>query len=227
MSSALVMVVDDDTDTREILRLALAGVGYRVAAVGGATEALMVLESQHPDLILLDLVMPEIDGWWVVQRVAALPSPPPILVLSGVARVPPPTALRPWLAGYMLKPFHVGRLLRCCEHALKTHKGVRIDSTRSAARYTLLSDATLQRESGERYEGQLHEVSRGGFRVDVGTDLQVGEDVRLTVRLPWEADRIPLTGHIRWGLAGLYGVQADVLAEHGGRVDRLLGRAGQ
>jgi DNA-binding response OmpR family regulator len=227
MSSALVLVVDDDTDTREILRVALATSGYRVVAVGGATEALVVLESQHPDLVLLDLVMPEVDGWWVVQHVAAMPSPPPIIVLSGVARLPPPTTLRPWLAGYMLKPFHVGRLLRACEHALKGHAAGAAVSTRSGTRYTFLSDATLQRVSGERYEGQLHEVSRGGFRVDVATDLQVGEDVRLSVRVPWEPERIPFTGRVRWGQQGLYGVQAAVPAEHGPHVERLLGRPGQ
>ncbi len=229
MSSALVLVVDDDTDTREILRVALESNGFRVAAVGGATQALTVLEAQHPDLVLLDLVMPEVDGWWVVQHVAAMPTPPPIVVLSGVARVAPPTTLRPWLAGYLLKPFHVGRLLRACEHALKAHEEAHAAaaSTRTGTRYTFLSDATLQRGSGERYEGQLHEVSRGGFRVDVGTDLQVGEDVRLTVRVPWESERIPLMGRVRWGQEGLYGIQATIPAEHGGHVERLLGRPGQ
>jgi DNA-binding response OmpR family regulator len=224
------MVVDDDTDTREILRVALAASGYQVEAVGGATEALAQMDAHRPDLILLDLVMPDVDGWWVVQHVASMPSPPPILIVSGVARVPPPKTLRPWLAGYLLKPFHVGRLLRCCEQTLKAAGGAAaaaVKSTRSEERVTFVSDAMLHRESGERYEGQLHEVSRGGFRVDVDTELQVGESVHLDVRLPWQFHRIPLAGRIRWGQGGLYGAQATVLTEHGGHVNQLLGRAGQ
>ncbi len=62
-----VMVVDDDADILDMTRLVLEGGGYRVLPAGGGQEALRTLEEAAPDLILLDINMPDMDGWQVLR----------------------------------------------------------------------------------------------------------------------------------------------------------------
>ncbi|HKA26408.1 MAG TPA: response regulator [Gaiellaceae bacterium] len=65
----LVLIVDDDERVREYVRVNLEMEGYAVREAGSADEGLDVLEDVSPDLILLDVMMPEVDGWEMLQRV--------------------------------------------------------------------------------------------------------------------------------------------------------------
>jgi excisionase family DNA binding protein len=65
----LVLIVDDDERVREYVRVNLEMEGYAVREAGSAEEGLGVLEEVSPDLILLDVMMPEVDGWEMLQRV--------------------------------------------------------------------------------------------------------------------------------------------------------------
>lgn len=62
-----VMIVDDDNDIVELTRLVLERGGYRVCTAGSGREALSSLQHECPDLILLDINMPEMDGWQVLK----------------------------------------------------------------------------------------------------------------------------------------------------------------
>ena len=65
----LVLVVDDDEGLREYVRENLEAEGYVVREAGGAEEALAALGEQSPDLILLDVMMPQMDGWETLRRI--------------------------------------------------------------------------------------------------------------------------------------------------------------
>jgi excisionase family DNA binding protein len=65
----LVLIVDDDERVREYVRVNLEMEGYTVREAGSAEEGLGVLEEVSPDLILLDVMMPEVDGWEMLRRV--------------------------------------------------------------------------------------------------------------------------------------------------------------
>jgi len=65
----LVLIVDDDKGVREYVRVNLEMEGYAVREAGNAEEGLGVLEEVSPDLILLDVMMPEVDGWEMLRRV--------------------------------------------------------------------------------------------------------------------------------------------------------------
>jgi excisionase family DNA binding protein len=67
--AALVLIVDDDPRIREFVRVNLEMDGFAVREAGSADEGLAALEDEPPDLILLDVMMPKVDGWEMLQRV--------------------------------------------------------------------------------------------------------------------------------------------------------------
>ena len=79
-----ILVVDDDEDFRTVLVEALSQAGYPVEQAGGGELALLKVSEEVPGLILLDLKMPGIDGWGVMERLRAEPRTAgiPILILS-------------------------------------------------------------------------------------------------------------------------------------------------
>ena len=68
-SGPTVLIVDDDPKLREYVRVNLEMEGYSVKEAGSADEGLGVLDESTPDLVLLDVMMPEVDGWEMLQRV--------------------------------------------------------------------------------------------------------------------------------------------------------------
>jgi excisionase family DNA binding protein len=67
--AARVLIVDDDPRVREFVRVNLEMDGFAVREAGSADEGLAALEDEPPDLILLDVMMPRVDGWEMLQRV--------------------------------------------------------------------------------------------------------------------------------------------------------------
>ncbi len=65
----LVLIVDDDESVREYVRVNLEAEGYEVREAGSADEGLEALGERSPDLILLDVMMPQVDGWETLRRI--------------------------------------------------------------------------------------------------------------------------------------------------------------
>ena len=107
----LVLVVDDDPDILQTLGLCLSSEGYRVLMAANGKEALDILESEHPSVILLDLMMPVMDGW---QFVAELDHrgqrDVPLLILSADRSVQG-HAQQLRASGHLAKPFDLDELL--------------------------------------------------------------------------------------------------------------------
>ena len=68
-SGPLVLIVDDDESLREYVRVNLEAEGYEVREAGSAEEGLEALGERSPDLILLDVMMPQVDGWETLRRI--------------------------------------------------------------------------------------------------------------------------------------------------------------
>jgi excisionase family DNA binding protein len=79
----LVLVVDDDARLREFMRVNLEMEGYSVREAASADEALEALEDQAPELVLLDVVMPGVDGWQMLQRMQERHGSIPVIMFSG------------------------------------------------------------------------------------------------------------------------------------------------
>jgi len=83
-----ILVVDDNRDGREIVVLFLKGVGFQAIEAATGLEALQAVQRHHPDLILLDLVLPELSGDEVTARLKADPSTRdiPIIILTALSK---------------------------------------------------------------------------------------------------------------------------------------------
>ena len=82
-----ILLAEDDEVMREYLTRALTRSGYRVTAVDRGTAALPLLDTEHFDLLLTDIVMPEMDGIELAQRAAALVPDLRVMFITGFAAV--------------------------------------------------------------------------------------------------------------------------------------------
>jgi excisionase family DNA binding protein len=82
-SGPLVLVVDDDARLREYMRVNLEIEGYTVREAASAEQALEAISDQAPDLVLLDVVMPGVDGWQLLQSLQERHGSLPVIMFSG------------------------------------------------------------------------------------------------------------------------------------------------
>ena len=109
--SRSVLVIEDETDIRELLRTSLERAGYSVAEASEGREGLRQFYQRHPDLVILDIGLPGLDGWQVLERIRDM-SEAPVLMLSALSTQR--DKVRGLDAGaddYLTKPFDRGELL--------------------------------------------------------------------------------------------------------------------
>ena len=78
-----ILVIDDDTAVTDLLSLLLKSQGFDVASTNNSNDGLNFIRDNRPDLVVLDLMMPEMDGWEVCKSVRAF-SQVPIIILSAL-----------------------------------------------------------------------------------------------------------------------------------------------
>lgn len=108
-------MVEDDEATRAFICEALADVGYQVVNASNGSHALARMDVDPPDLVLLDLHMPVVDGWGFMAALAKQPVRPPVVVMSagGIAAR---TAGELGAAGHIEKPFAISALIAVVDH---------------------------------------------------------------------------------------------------------------
>ena len=115
VQDALVLVVDDDALIRAVVTMALEDVGYRVDTACNGSEALRVADEHEPDAIILDAMMPVMDGWEFLARWRTRPAErrAPVLVIS--AALGKQAALDRGATAYLSKPFDLDTLEKICD----------------------------------------------------------------------------------------------------------------
>src|SRR5881398_3728750 len=109
---ARILVVDDEPDILLLHRLNLEGAGHAVLLAADGPKALERISADHPDCVVLDVMMPVLDGWGVLEALQGRHDAPPVLVVSAKsADTDIEHTMSMGAKGYLAKPFNAHALL--------------------------------------------------------------------------------------------------------------------
>jgi len=106
-----ILIVDDEPNILELARMYLEAEGYRVVTAADGKEALVQAEAAHPALVVLDLMLPELDGWDVCRRLRAESDLPIIMLTARSDDVDKIVGLELGADDYLTKPFNPRELV--------------------------------------------------------------------------------------------------------------------
>jgi len=177
--AARILVVDDESSITDLVAMALRYEQFAVAVAGGGREALDQVESFAPDLIVLDIMMPGIDGFEVARRLRGGGSHLPILFLT--ARDATDDKVRGLTLGgddYMTKPFSVEELVARIRAILR-----RVQPASASPGRLAFSDLELDEDT--------HEVWRAGHDIELtATEFKLLRYLLLNARRVLSKDQI-------------------------------------
>ena len=131
MANEKILIVDDDKNISELLRLYLTKEGYQTVLAHDGEAALAVFAQQNPALVLLDVMMPKMDGWEVCRRIRAQGAPPMIMLTAKGETFDKVLGLELGADDYVVKPFdakeviaRIKAVLRRCGAAEESREGV-------------------------------------------------------------------------------------------------------
>ena len=119
---ASVLVVDDEPDIRYLVRELLERAGHDVVEAGDCTEALRIFFSSRPDLVVLDVSMPGLDGWGTLERIRDLSDVPVVMLTAQAQELAKVRGLRGGADDYITKPFGRQELLARVEANLRRQR---------------------------------------------------------------------------------------------------------
>jgi len=125
-SKATILYIEDNLENRVLVRRILMSVGYAILEAVNAADALNILKNDRPDLILMDINMPDMDGYTLTPKIKSMPGCEriPILALTAnVMRGDKEKTIEAGCDGYIEKPFDIDQLVREVERFLprRTH----------------------------------------------------------------------------------------------------------
>ncbi|WP_426509177.1 response regulator transcription factor [Dactylosporangium sp. McL0621] len=153
-----VLVVDDEASIRALLSATLRLTGFEVRVATGGNEALAAAAEYAPDLVVLDVMMPDLDGFEVAQRLRTSGRPVPVLFLTARDSVEDRiSGLTVGADDYVAKPFSLEEVVLRIRAILR----------RSLGDQQQLVDGGVLRYADLEMDEDAHEVRRGGNRVDL------------------------------------------------------------
>lgn len=118
----LILCIEDEQEMIDLIRLILNRRGFEVKGANGGKEGLEIIRAEHPDLVLLDLMMPDMDGWEVYQQMKADDSTkniPVIIVTAKAQSIDKVLGLHiAKVDDYIAKPFSPQELLTSVDNVL-------------------------------------------------------------------------------------------------------------
>lgn len=160
MSPERILVVDDDKEIVRLVRAYLEQAGYQVLTAYDGRDAWRILQAERPDLLVLDLMMPEIDGWELTQRIRREPmlaAMPIIMLTARVDDTDKVLGLELGADDYVTKPFNPREVVARVRAQLRR---VRLLSN-SGGRYDILTVGPL------RLDVARHEATLDGKPLDL------------------------------------------------------------
>jgi len=128
MTPARVLVVDDDDDIRGLVRTLLDRAGYGVVDAGDGRAGLQELYAEAPDLVILDVSMPVLDGWTTLERIRELTDVPVLMLTAHDAELERVRGLKYGADDYVVKPFGRQELVARVEALLRRPRAAATES---------------------------------------------------------------------------------------------------
>jgi two-component system response regulator MprA len=150
-----ILVIDDDEKITSMLRRGLAFEGYGVRTARNGAEGLDAVRLEEPDLIVLDIMMPGVDGWEVCRRLREAGSRVPVLMLTAKDEVG--DRVRGLDAGaddYLVKPFALEELLARVRALLRRSAAPRSEADAEEDRRLVYEDLSLNPDTREAVRGE-------------------------------------------------------------------------
>ena len=113
-NSPSILYIEDNFDNRLLVKRLLSALGYQLWEAEDARQAMKILSTHHPDLILVDINLPEVDGLTLTREIKALPalkSVPVVALTANVMRGDKERALQAGCDGYIEKPIDVDHFI--------------------------------------------------------------------------------------------------------------------
>lgn len=110
MEQRTLLVVDDDQGLRELVRISMEHEGYNVIQAANGVECVSAVREQQPDLVILDVMMPEMDGLEACSRLREFSRVPVVMLTAKVQSIDIVTGLDKGADDYLIKPFNMDEL---------------------------------------------------------------------------------------------------------------------
>jgi len=123
LNNATILYVEDNLDNRTLVRRILTAEGYNLIEAVNATQALEIIENTRPNLILMDINMPDMDGYSLTSRIKSrtgFESVPIVALTANVMRGDRERSLEAGCDGYIQKPLDIDSLLELVERFLRS-----------------------------------------------------------------------------------------------------------
>ncbi|MFP4640841.1 MAG: response regulator transcription factor [Chloroflexota bacterium] len=154
MGHRKVMVIDDDVSLLRLLKKSLEKAGYEVDVASSGAEGLKMMYEQQPDIIVLDVMMPVMDGWEVCRRIRQLSDVPVIMLTAKSDEKDKVRGFKLGVDDYVTKPF-------------------------SFAEFTARIGAILQRADGDSSAKKPYVYSGKGLTLDIGAHRVKVDDTQI------------------------------------------------
>ena len=106
-----ILIVDDESGLRELVRINLEHEGYEVLQAENGAQSLEVVREQQPDMVIMDVMMPEMDGWEACRKLREFSQVPVLMLTARVQSQDIVTGLDSGADDYLLKPFNMDELM--------------------------------------------------------------------------------------------------------------------
>ncbi|MDQ0255703.1 DNA-binding response OmpR family regulator [Evansella vedderi] len=149
-----ILIIEDEANIARVIRLELEYEGYKVETVGDGTSGLSLAREKNWDLILLDIMIPELNGMEVLRRIRATDQITPVILLTARDSVPDKVSgLDQGANDYITKPFQIEELLARIRSCLRTQQLQQPKShSLQVADLTIDDDLRLVKRSGQELE---------------------------------------------------------------------------
>jgi signal transduction histidine kinase len=164
---ATVLHIEDDPKNRLLVRKILAAVGHEVLEADTGLEGIRQAQERRPDLILVDIAVPDLDGYEVTLRLRGIPSLASVPIVAITAEGDRETSLAVGADGFIQKPIDASRFPRTVERYLRGHREAREQAAGSDQRLRAQSQRIV-----ERLERKVRELSEANRRLEEAARLR-------------------------------------------------------